>query len=455
MRQTGTNVSRKKLLVTSFYSAFLILSLPINAQAEENDEKNSALLLERLTQLEQEISDLKDKLIVVSTENAEIDKKLTAKNDTSVKWKGAPELKSKGGWSIKPRGRIQYDFANISSVPSSVDIPGEGFSNEARRVRLGVQGTIPGGFGYKMEVDFLGGTTLTDAYFDYKSDGLKIIIGHHNNFQGLEELSSSNDTSFIERAAFTDAFGFERKIGISASFKVADINLQGGFFTDNIDNLDDGNDSHSVDLRAFVSPNLEGKQLHLGASLHWRDLGSSIDTVRYRARPIVHTVDTRFINTNTISGADSETGVGLEFGLIAERFHAMAEMYSLTVERNGFENAAFFGGAIEAGYFLTNDSRQYQGGIFKGVKVSEPLGSGGTGAWQINVRFDRLDLVDADILGGTQNAYMTSLIWTPVNNVRFLVNYGHIKYSDAFGIADGAPQDFSVNVVGARTQISF
>ncbi|MDP5133449.1 MAG: porin [Paraglaciecola sp.] len=448
-------MSKKNIVLTSFFSACLTLSLPLTALAQEKEGQNDTALLERLNQLEQEISAIKDKLNAVATDKVEIDKKLSTKNDTSVKWKGAPEVKSQGGWSIKPRGRMLYDFSNLSSVPSSIDIPGEGFSNEARRVRLGIQGSMPGGFAYKLEADFLDGTTLTDAYLDYKSDGLKIIIGQHNNFQGLEELSSSNDTSFIERAAFTDAFGFERKVGISASYKVADINLEGGVFTDNIDNLNDGNNSHSVDVRAYLAPKIEGKQWHVGASVHWRNLAESTDTVRYRARPMVHTVDTRFINTNNIAGADTETGLGLEFGLIADRFHAMAEMYSLMLDRNGFEDASFFGGAIEAGYFLTNDARQYQGGIFKGVKVSEPLGAGGMGAWQINVRFDRLDLVDADIVGGTQNAYMTSLIWTPVNNVRFLVNYGHIKYSDALGIVEGAPQDFSVNVVGARTQVSF
>mgnify|MGYP003632320575 FL=1 len=40
-------------------------------------------------------------------------------------------------------------------------------------------------------------------------------------------------------------------------------------------------------------------------------------------------------------------------------------------------------------------------------------------------------------------------------NVRFLLDYGHLAYSNALDIVEGAPKDFSVNVLGARTQLSF
>lgn len=436
--------------------------LPSTVFAATISDEEAAALLERLKTLEQEVLILKGQLNsdtaekqVEKTTIAENKKSSESKTTTSVKWKGAPEVKSSDGWSVKPRGRMLYDFANLSSVPDSVDIPGEGFSNEARRIRLGIQGTMPGGFGYKLETDLPGGTSLTDAYIDYKNDGLKVIVGQHNNFQGLEELSSSNDTSFIERAAFTDAFGFQRKLGVSAAFKAANLNFQAGIFTDNLDDLDDGNNTFSVDARVFASPKVNDMQMHFGGSIHQRDLGDSFDTVRYRARPMVHSIDTRFINTNNISGAEKESSYGLEAAVISGRFHATAETHSVTVDRTGFADPTFFGGAIEAGYFLTNDTRVYKGGVFKGVKVSEPLGTGGIGAWQVNFRYDRLDLDDAGIVGGTQDAYMASLIWTPINNVRFLVNYGHLSYSNALGIVEGAPDDFSVNVWGARTQISF
>lgn len=436
-------------------SIALGLLAPAFSHADDHSTEQTEQLLHRLVKLEQELNALRQQLAEKDQEQKE--KSVTKKAPASPKynWKGAPEVKGDNGWSIKPRGRMLYDFANLSSVPDTITIPGEGSSNEARRTRLGIQGSMPGGFGYKMEIDYASGATLTDAILTYKTGDWKFTFGQHNNFQSLEELTSSNDSSFIERAAFTDAFGFERKLGISAQTKLGSATVQAGIFSGNLEDLDDANNAFNFDIRTFISPKVDGMQMHFGASFHTRDLGSSADTVRYRARPMVHSVDTRFVNTGRIQGAETETSYGLEAAVINNRFHAQAEIHTMDLERNGFDDPSFYGGAFEVGYFLTNDSRRYKDGVLKGVKVSEPVSAGGIGAWQVNFRFDSLDLDDAGVNGGTQDAFMASLIWTPINNVRFLLNYGHLSYSNVQDIVSGAPADFSVNVLGARTQISF
>lgn len=459
----------KRYLVASVAAAALF-SAP--ASAATISDKDAALLLDRMKQLEQEVTNLRMQLSNVTaaqqvqTEQVAVaQQELTAtkeqvkqvaaaSNANSIKWKGAPEFKGEGGWSFKPRGRIQYDFASLSTS-DDIKIPGNGFSNEARRVRLGAEGTIPGGFGYKLEADLLDNVVLTDAFMDYKSGDLTITVGQHNSFQSLEELSSSNDTSFIERAAFTDAFGFERKVGVSAEYKLGDFLVQAGVFTDNLQNLNENNDSIGFDGRLVYAPKIGDMQLHLGGSAHWRDLGDSIDSIRYRQRPLIHSVDVRFVNTGNIRNATDETRYGLEAAAISGRFHAMGEAQWSKVSRTGFADPTFFGGAIEAGFFLTDDKREYKGGVFKQVKVRKPVGGGGFGAVEFNVRYDRLDLVDSGIVGGTQDGYMASIIWNPVDYVRFMLNYAHIDYGNALGIVAGAPSDFSADVVGARAQFTF
>ena len=92
--------------------------------------------------------------------------------------------------------------------------------------------------------------------------------------------------------------------------------------------------------------------------------------------------------------------------------------------------------------------------MFKGVKVSNPVGKGGMGAWQVNARYDYLDLVDAGIVGGTQNSYQASLIWTPINYVRFMLNYARLDYNSAAVLAAGSG-DYSVDTIAGRFQLSF
>ena len=226
-------------------------------------------------------------------------------------------------------------------------------------------------------------------------------------------------------------------------------------FTANIEDLGSGGDnSISLDARAVFAPQIGGAQAHFGASYHWRDLDDAVTSTRYRQRPLVHSADIRFINTGSIASVKSETSYGLEAAIITGRFHAAAETHWLKANRTGFADPTFFGGTIEAGIYLTDDQRKYKDGAFKGVRVKNPVGKGGFGALQFIVRYDRLDLNDAGIAGGRQNGYIASLIWAPVDNIRFLVNYGKLSYAGAVILA-GTAGDYDADVFAGRFQISF
>src|SRR3546814_14933028 len=147
-----------------------------------------------------------------------------------------------------------------------------------------------------------------DAIQTYQDKGLTFTVGQHKNFQGLEELSSSNDTSFLERASFTDAFGFQRRLGLSAQYQTGALLLQGGAFSSNVDDLgDDENNAYGFDGRVVFAPKLGDAQLHFGGSAHWRDLGDTFDSVQYRQRPLVHSSYTRFIYNVRLTGAPRAT----------------------------------------------------------------------------------------------------------------------------------------------------
>ena len=381
---------------------------------------------------------------------------------SEIRFRGAPTITAPGGWSFKPRGRLQYDFAHVSS-PRGISDPGLGFANELRRARLGVEGTMPGGFGYTFELDFAdNGVEVTDAILTYRaSDALTLTVGQHNPFQSIEELTSSRFSSFIERAAFTDAFNFERQVGLSGVFTSGDFSAQAGFFTDNIEDLtEDADNAAGVHGRLVYAPEIgEDTRLHVGASAHWRDTGDVAGLgTRYRQRPMVHTTDVRFIGTPSLN-VDDETHFGVEAAVIHGPFHAAAEAHWLEAETimPGL-SPTFFGGYAEVGYYLTGETRGYRGGRFDRTSVRRPVGggeNGGAGAFQINLRYDYLDLNSGGVRGGVQNGLEASLIWIPMDYVRFMLNYGHLIYDDAVIPAAGGDRDYSVNVLGARAQVDF
>lgn len=373
-------------------------------------------------------------------------------DDTTITWNGAPVIESESGWSFKPRGRLQIDAGTIGA-PASTGAD-NGFGNEIRRARLGVEGDIPGGFGYKFEVDFAGNEVeVVDAIATYGSGGLTISAGQHNNFQGLEELSSSRFISTMERAAFTDAFGFERRVGLSAQYAAESWLVQGGVFTDNIADL--SNENWSVDGRAVFMPKMGDTQLHFGGSAHYADYEPGTE-LGYSQRPFLHFTDDRFVDTGDFAAA-SEFGMGLEAAAISGPFHAAAEGYWQKADRPGaLADPTFFGGYAELGMFLTRgDTRGYKEGVFDRVKPASPVGEGGFGAIQLNLRYDYLDLVDAGVIGGTQDGYAVSLVWTPTDYTRLMMNYGRMQYDRAALAAAGGDRSYGVDAFGVRAQIDF
>ncbi len=462
----------KKLVISAILAGTALTPAAAAAQDSLTVEEQVAALAAEVARLNQRVAELEAEQAeaqpqqantaaqqaAVAAQVAEIRQAAPAPvastTPAEIAWAGAPEFESEGGWSFKPFGRLNID-AGVIGAPDSTGRE-DGFGSEIRRARLGMSGDIPGGFGYKLEVDFAGNEiAVTDAIVTYEDGPLTLTAGQHNNFQSLEELTSSRWSSFIERAAFTDAFGFTRRLGVSAEIDVSDgILLQAGVFTNNIE--DQAGDTWTGDARIVASPTLGETQLHLGASVHYTDVPDG-DRVRYRQRPLVHFTSERFINTGSFD-ADSELGAGLEAGVISGPFHAVGEAFWQTANRPGalMDDATFFGGYAEVGVFLTEgDRRGYKGGKFDRTRPERPVNEGGIGAIQINARYDRLDLNDAGIVGGTQDGYFASLIWVPTDYTRFTMNYGRLDYSDAaFPTATGE-RDYSVDVLGMRAQIDF
>ncbi|WP_068074577.1 OprO/OprP family phosphate-selective porin [Novosphingobium lentum] len=389
---------------------------------------------------------------------------VSAKPETKITWDGAPKLEAAvdpknpkaGTWSFKPRGRVQIDVGSLSA-PKALGSKETGFASEFRRAYLGVDGTIPGNFGYRVEADFAASSVnLTDLYLTWKPNArLTLTAGQQKPFWGLEEMTSDLFTSFQERAAFSTAFGFERRIGFSAAWLDKDVLVQGGVFTDDAATLNsDTDNSYSIDGRVVFMPKVGGGQLHLGGSAHFRKFKDLQATARYNARPFLHTTDLRLIDTKAFT-ADGERSFGLEGAYIIGPFHATAESHWLTATRSGLANPTFNGGYAEVGMLLTKgDSSAYKGGVYDRIRPKNGVDKGGLGAIQMNLRYDWLDLNDAGIVGGRQQIAGASLLWIPTDYVRFIVNYGHVWIDDA-AVPAGAARNYTANALGMRAQFDF
>ncbi len=452
-------------------------------------------------------------------------------------WKGTPQLEDKeAGWSFKVRGRLQYDAGvvwNPDDDPNgSLATRNLGFNHRARRIRLGGEGTIPGGFGYKCEMDFANAATnFGDCLISYTptNSPFSVQIGNQETNNGLEQISSSRWSSFVERAAFDDAFINTRRLGINAGYVSADnaFRINAGLWTNHsIDSSLDQNGWIGA-ARAVYAPLMGGNQLHFGLNYQHREFSdnngnnaastavgapSTNQLARYRARPYSQLTDVRFVDTGNFA-AKSDDIIGLEAAGIFKSLHVAAEAQYL--KSNAYDagdtipnidpedaldqfpgsppgsqivpdgNPSFWGGYIEAGYFLTGESRGYKNGTWDRTKVLNPFSKGGSGAFQLNARVDYLDLDSGKLheafnnnfltgaapasinytRGGKQLGLQAGLTWIPEDYVRVLLNYSHAFVSggpfvdEVEGVATNDPDakdtDYGVDVMQMRFQIDF
>ncbi|HEY0165213.1 MAG TPA: porin [Sphingomicrobium sp.] len=466
---------------------------------------------------------------------------------TAPTWKGAPLYEDKeAGWSFKPRGRIQYDagyIGNPDDEPNgSLITRNLGFNTRARRIRLGAEGTIPGGFGYKFEMDYANSSVgFGDVVLTYapKDKPFNFIIGNHETWNGLEQISSSRFLSFMERAAFDDAFVNTRRIGLSAGYvnKAGDLRLNAGLFAAHSIDSSLDNDGWIGAARAVYSPLSGANQLHFGANFQHREfqsnnggtIPSSVgqpsagQSVRYRARPFSQLTDVRFVDTGNFA-AKGDNIIGLEAAGIFKSLHVAAEGQYTKVDAYGggdtFNvddtldlfgttagtptssfyvadgNPSFWGGYIEAGYYLTGETRGYKAGTWDRTKVLKPFSKGGWGAVQINGRVDYLDLDSGKLKrgctnnftavvptctgtavapgsfanytkGGKQLGLLASLVWIPEDYFRMYLQYSHASitggpFADEVDNLSGVleaddidKQKYGVDVIMTRAQIDF
>jgi len=450
-------------VITSVLLATSMLSLPTVAHAQAMTAEEAAALRAELAAMKAQVQAMEARLDAATgvpatppAPTAPAAQAVTAKPATEISWKGAPEIKTADGWSFKPRGRMQFDVASVDAPAGVLDTHG-GLTTEIRRVFLGVDGKIPGGFSYRVEADFAGGSAeLTDVYLTYGQGPLSVTVGHIRHFTSLEDVTSDLFTSFTERAAFVPAFGFERRVGLGAQYKGKQILAQAGVFGDNAnDLLNDANNSISADGRLVWMPKFGETQLHLGGSAHIRDFNDQSPTARYRARPFVHTTDVRLIDTGDIV-AKGERGYGLEGALLSGPFHVSGEAFWQTMKRPGLADPTFFGGYAEVGMALTpGDSRGYKDGAFDRLKPSKPITAGGIGAIEINARYDHLDLNDAGIVGGQQRAALIGIVWAPIDYIRITANYGKLWIDDARVATITGDRSYTADTFGLRTQMDF
>ncbi len=338
------------------------------------------------------------------------------------KWGASPTWKG-DGWEFKISGRVNIDYASVEADEADADWN----ASELRRFRLGASGSIGSNIKYKMEMNTnsSGEVNAEDAYIQWAptSGDWNIRLGQQRTPNSLDESTSSRYTSLLERAAFTDAFQFNRRLGVTVNKSGENYTLAAGVFGDNLE-VSDQEEGTAIAARGTFNPIKSDTTLvHLGASFRIREIGDTQSDLRYRQRPVSH-IPGRIISTGSI--ADSDTFIGAEAAALVNNFWVAGEYGQTSADCTiCSSDPDFDGGYAEAGVFI-GGKKVYKGGKFNRPKVDTPVTDGGNGAVSLVARFDTINLNDGDIDGGEYDSFSLGADWWPTRYTRLGVNYFNV-----------------------------
>jgi phosphate-selective porin OprO and OprP len=383
---------------------------------------------------------------------AEDEVKRAQKENPVIDTKGKLEITSADKdfkWRIG--GRLHADMTIPDNDAGALRSTNYEDKYEFRRMRLDVTAQVWKAWQLKAQYDFTdtGIAGLRDAFIKYliDTDNVKgsVTTGHYKEYIALEELTSSNDISFIERSLPAAAFDATngRRLGVGASLAFYDkVTTSLGLFGRSAGVATD--DSVKLTGRVTYSPlHNKVRAIHVGAGGSYI---TNFDNNQFSTNPRPEfdvgggvrpygQIDATTSPAFSVANADDGWRFGGEAAVVWGPWSAQGEYQILNINRRTGEDLTFDGWYLMGSYLLTGESRQYkfEDGIFQNPKPSGVFGKGGWGAWELLVRYSNLDLFDTDLATcnlataanncGEEDNLTAGINWYPNQNLKFMANW--------------------------------
>ncbi|MDR3500816.1 MAG: porin [Parvibaculum sp.] len=465
---------RTVLLAGTALGAAALLAGPAFAGSAATTQNEIDTMKQQIQELQQKLDDMQ---ISQGNEIKDIKEKQDAVQVSLDN--GAPSFKSGDGlFTMAIKGRMHLDMA---SADSSSGITRYNSGANFRRAEIGVEGTFMKDWGYVFGLQFggsgveNGGTGLSssqfikNAYITYNGFGKTFIpkIGAGELPYTLEYATSSNDITFIERAAAVNeniSMGSDDgRVFVGAQGSTSNL-FYGAWYTRSKTGETGTNNSerdNAVGRFVYAFQPDDKSNIHLGVSSTYTfNAGSAMSL---SDRPGIRVSDVKYINTGSFTNLKDAYVFGPEFAASYGPVKVQGEYYHFDFQNAKQTNFAalrdysFNSWYAQASWVLTGEAYKYSmaKAAYGGVKPASPFSLGGSpGAWEVALRYSDSNLNDGAFKGGHEKLYTAGLNWYVNNNIRFMLNYiyGDEEQPNGTNTATSAGK---FKAVALRTQLAF
>lgn len=347
-------------------------------------------------------------------------------------------------------GRVYIESAHfrddITPLGSRVDIP---------VARLSVYGRIDKQWRYFAQYDLAKSRPLMDAWLQYRGFKPAIKLGQFQEPFSLEEMTSSRNITFIERALpnlFAPGYNVGGSLQLRGDLSSLDVGLfgeQAGRAPD-----DEGDMGFALTARTTATPFYSKRRaMHLGLSATLRRTNDE-NEIRYRSRPETDLTDVEFVDTRTLRNVSNQGAIGLEGALMLGSWSVQAEYMRSVVMVDGVavddnnRRHYFEGGYVFVNWFPTGEVRPYTSG---GRGFGRLVPRTPDGALELALRYSYVDLNDEHVRGGLQKNLTLGANWYFNPNLRLMLNYVAVRVEGRRGST--APE--SPAFLSTRLQFDF
>lgn len=329
-------------------------------------------------------------------------------------------------------GRSELDYAYYSSGITKSD---SGF--RVRSLRAGLAKALKYNWSMKAEIDLTDGdSNFADLYVRHrhKKWGL-LTVGNQRVAQTLVNQTSRISRTFMEEPLPAEAFGLGRRLALGwdlhKSKGGAHVTLFGPDLNGSI-----GDSGYAG--RVYFNPTRSRFSLfHVGASFVSENMSRK---TRFFSHPESRVTSERLVDTGIFEDISQQNIAVIEVAGAKDSFMFRSEFFRAKWDRDTADDPVFKGFYAQASWVLTGETFKYTQGKFVRVRPQNPRG-----AWEVAVRFSRVDLNDEGIFGGEEKNLTGALNWyAPGNQFRVMANLIFVKTDEYAG--DENPTIFQLRV---------